>query len=307
MDANAMLNPYIIDEDLELRPLEQRHAPAMFGIVDRDRDYLRQYQNWPDKIRSLNDMRRSIRYSMQKRKQNSGMDFAVLFQGVTVGKIGLVYINWQEQLCEIGYWLAQRYQGQGIITRATRVMTGYALGQLHLQTVQIRCAVGNLRSRAIPERLDFEFDGIKPGMTQLHGEFVDDAVYAMTASRWYRRMIYHITSLAEWALAEKRGLYRAPSLESQGFIHFSQIHQVVPVADAFYRQQNGLVLLCVDPARLDVPLKFEPPALNAPDAHADEDLFPHVYGPVDTQAVIRVFDFPANGDGCFSLPRELPR
>ena len=302
-----MLIPYIIDDDLEMRPLEQRYAPAMFAIVERDRDYLRQYQNWPDKIHNLNDMRRSIRYSLQKRQQNSGMDFVVLFQGVVVGKVGLVYINWQEKLCEIGYWLTKRAQGRGIISRATQVLTGYALGQLHLETVQIRCAVGNTRSRAIPERLGFKFGGINPGVTQLHGKHVDDAVYMMTASRWYRRMIYHITSLGEWASAQKLGLYTTPSLKSQGFIHFSRINQVVKVADAVYQRRNGLVLLCVDPARLQVPLKFEPPDLDAPEAHKENDLFPHVYGPVDTQAVIRVFEFPGNGDGCFSLPRDLPR
>ena len=197
-----MLIPCIIDDDLELRPMEQRHAPAMFAIVERDRDYLRQYQNWPDKIVNLNDMRRSIRYSMQKRQQNSGQDFVVLLQGVVVGKVGLVYINWQEKLSEIGYWLAQPVQGQGIITRSARVLTGYALGQLRLEKIQIRCAVGNTRSRAIPERLGYEFEGIVPGVTQQHGAFIDEAVYSMTASRWYGRMIYHITSLAEWASAE---------------------------------------------------------------------------------------------------------
>lgn len=302
-----MLVPYPIDDELELRPLEQPYARAMFGIVERDREYLRQYQNWPDKIRKLNDMRRSIRFSMQKRKQNSGMDFVILYEGVAVGKVGLVYITWQERLCEIGYWLAQSYQGRGIISRCAQVLTGYALGQLQLNTVQIRCAVGNTRSRAIPERLGFQLDGINAGITQLHGQFVDDAVYSMSAPHWYARMIYHITSLPEWTFARKRGEYRAPSLQTEGFIHFSRINQVVQVADAVYRNRNGLVLLCVDPARLHVPLEFEPPVLDAPDAHDDGDLFPHVYGPVDTKAVIRVFDFPANGDGCFSLPGDLPR
>jgi len=302
-----MLPPHRIDFDLELRWLELQYAEALYAIVERDREYLRRWQNWPDKIHSVRDMRHVIQYSMQKRQQNTGMDWVIFCQGAPVGKVGLVRIDWPEE-AEIGYWLAKKYQRRGLMTRSVRAVTGYALGSLHLRQVEIRCAEGNTRSRAIPERLGFAYVGASPSATHVNGQPIVDAVYVMAARHWYPQMIYHIAVRRDWEHSRWRGEYRPPSLAAQGFIHFSQIQQIIPVANAIYAGQTDLVLLCVDPERVRVPLKFEPPDTGI---HASppegEELFPHLYGPLEATAVVNVFDFPPNGNGGFSLPGELPK
>jgi uncharacterized protein (DUF952 family) len=104
-------------------------------------------------------------------------------------------------------------------------------------------------------------------------------------------LIYHVCprALAEDALAA--GIYSAPSLASEGFIHFSRAHQVGGVLERFFAGRTELVLLVVDPTRLSAPLRYEPPApvagWHAPTA-ASDDLFPHLYGPLDTHAVVDV-------------------
>jgi uncharacterized protein (DUF952 family) len=118
--------------------------------------------------------------------------------------------------------------------------------------------------------------------------------------------ILHITSRAEWLAAQATGRYVAPSLASEGFIHCSQQHQVLPVAEKFYRGQDGLVLLVIDPARLDSPLKWEAPAEGGPPPGvAEGDPFPHIYGPINLEAVLEVLDLSADRDGRFVLPASL--
>jgi uncharacterized protein (DUF952 family) len=118
--------------------------------------------------------------------------------------------------------------------------------------------------------------------------------------------ILHITSRSEWLAAQASGRYAAPSLASEGFIHCSQLHQVLPVAERFYRGQAGLVLLVIDPARLTAVLKWEAPAGGGPPPGVEEgDPFPHIYGPINPEAVIQVLDFDADGNGRFSLPGAL--
>ena len=73
-------------------------------------------------------------------------------------------------------------------------------------------------------------------------------------------LIYHITSSEAALAARQSGEYRAESLASQGFIHFSQLHQVLGVANAFYKGLNDQVILVVDPGRLTSELKYEAPA-----------------------------------------------
>lgn len=118
-------------------------------------------------------------------------------------------------------------------------------------------------------------------------------------------MILHITPRADWETAQTAGEYRAASLEHEGFIHFSTAEQVIGVANAFYRGQRDLVLLIIDPARLAADLRWEPPAhpgarVDVPDASGD--LFPHLYGPLNLDAVNAVIDFPPREDGAFDMP-----
>ena len=116
-------------------------------------------------------------------------------------------------------------------------------------------------------------------------------------------MILHITSKQEWLAAQTKGEYIAPSLASEGFIHCSTEKQVLNVANAFYRGQTGLVLLKLDETRLRSEVKWEAPAGPPAETISEADLFPHVYGPLNLDAVESVLEFPPEADGVW---RSLP-
>lgn len=111
-------------------------------------------------------------------------------------------------------------------------------------------------------------------------------------------MIYHITSRAAWKDAQRRGDYRAESLEAEGFIHCSTKSQVLPVVEKYYRGQPGLILLMIDPSLLSSDLKWEPPSGGThPPGVPEGDLFPHIYGPISLEAIVKVYDLEADLDG----------
>lgn len=116
-------------------------------------------------------------------------------------------------------------------------------------------------------------------------------------------MILHITSKEDWSAAQARGEYTAPSLATEGFIHFSTDKQAIHVANAFYKGRIDLVLLVVDETRLKSEVKWEAPAGPAADNISEADLFPHVYGPVNLDAVTSVLGFLPDADGGW---RSLP-
>jgi uncharacterized protein (DUF952 family) len=116
-------------------------------------------------------------------------------------------------------------------------------------------------------------------------------------------MILHITSKQDWSDAQTRGEYTAPSLATEGFIHFSTNKQALHVANAFYRGRTDLVLLVVDETRFKPELKWEAPAGPPADNISEADLFPHLYGPLNLDAVTSVLDFQPGSDGSWhSLP-----
>ena len=108
--------------------------------------------------------------------------------------------------------------------------------------------------------------------------------------------IFHITTSSAWEQARAAGAYEPPSLEREGFIHFSAADQVQGVANRAFRGQRDLVLLCVASERLAAVVRYE----HAEDAGED---FPHLYGPLNLDAVSRVLPIVEGADG-IELPVE---
>ncbi|MGW5715566.1 DUF952 domain-containing protein [Amycolatopsis sp. NPDC003865] len=116
-------------------------------------------------------------------------------------------------------------------------------------------------------------------------------------------MILHICGAAEWAEVGEGGEYRPPSLEDAGFVHCSDFGTVHLAANIRFRGRTDLVLLEIDPAELDVPVRWE----DGEPPHPDGIWFPHVYGPIRHSAVVGVHPFTETADGGFRLPDALAR
>ncbi|MBI4928259.1 MAG: DUF952 domain-containing protein [Anaerolineae bacterium] len=110
-------------------------------------------------------------------------------------------------------------------------------------------------------------------------------------------MIYHITTPAAWQAAQAAGAYTADSLASEGFIHCSTREQVPGTANLYFSGHTGLILLVIDESRLQARLVYE-------NTSGGEVPFPHIYGPLNLDAVARVLAFPPQADGRFVFPQE---
>jgi len=113
---------------------------------------------------------------------------------------------------------------------------------------------------------------------------------AETASQ----LIMHITRRDDWERAKSARLYRGDTLDSEGFIHCSTENQVLTVANTSFRGQRDLVLLCIDPERVAADIRFE--------GSPDDEPFPHIYGPLNLDAIVNVLEFTPGKDGTFQLP-----
>jgi uncharacterized protein (DUF952 family) len=110
------------------------------------------------------------------------------------------------------------------------------------------------------------------------------------------KTIHHITKRLEWENAKLVGSYRAESLKSEGFIHCSTKPQLSKTANKFFKSQTGLVLLYIDESKIKAEVKYEA---------ADNDLFPHIYGELNVDAVYQVIDLEADTEGLFHLSESI--
>ena len=106
--------------------------------------------------------------------------------------------------------------------------------------------------------------------------------------------IYHITTHAAWREAREAGVYVAPSLTAEGFIHCSTLHQVATTASRYFPGAGDLVVLCVDVSLLRSEVRYE-------DTSGHGQLFPHIYGPLDLVAVRSAIELAPQADGTFAF------
>ena len=96
-------------------------------------------------------------------------------------------------------------------------------------------------------------------------------------------MIYHITDKQQWQAAKEKGFFDEPSLQTEGFIHNSTEPQVTGVLERYYKGKKDLLLMHIDETKLEAELKFElAPSVN--------EMFPHVFGRINLDAVVKITD-----------------
>ncbi len=179
-----LMTRFGIDGEAELRLLKEQHAEELFALMNLNREYLQQWLPWLGTHTSLEDTRDFIRGSLEQFANNNGFHLGIWFRGRLAGVIGYHKIDWINRATSIGYWLGASFQGRGLMTRACRTLVDYAFNGFGLNRVEIRCAVENKKSRAIPERLGFREEGIIRQAEWLYDRFVDHVIYGMLASEW---------------------------------------------------------------------------------------------------------------------------
>ena len=115
------------------------------------------------------------------------------------------------------------------------------------------------------------------------------------------KYVYHIAKKEDWQNAQNKGLYKVGSLhrsfEQDGFIHLAYATQVNVIADLIYNHTAELLLLTIDPLKLTSVIKDE-------QAEYPNELFPHLYGPLNVDAVINVSTYTPLSNGKFPEVRS---
>jgi RimJ/RimL family protein N-acetyltransferase len=165
-----------------IRCFRDDDSPALWEAIDESRDSVGRWLPWVNAYQSVDDLLPFIRETQAKwiLRENFGLGIFDRGTGRLFGGCGLRPGDWQIRSFEIGYWIRLSAAGNGYVTEAVRVLTTFAFDCLEANRVQIRMDVRNARSRAIPERLGFVYEGCqRRSLPDVNGQPRDVAVFAL--------------------------------------------------------------------------------------------------------------------------------
>lgn len=174
--------PITLDAHVTLRPLGPTDAPAFHRVILANRAHLDRWLRWSSGVQTLPDAAAFLAGFAEREARGDGFHLGILLDGVLVGGCVCWYIQRQNRNAEVGYWLDGGVTGRGLATRATAAVIRHLLGQEGLQRIEMQCGVENHASRAIPERLGFQLEGVRRASHWITDRFVDHAIYGLLAT-----------------------------------------------------------------------------------------------------------------------------
>jgi len=178
-----------IDDDLHLEAIKISHAGPVYELIDRDRHYLRRWLPFVDQTRNRKDTEKYIRLILSPRERSGNAVYTVWYRGELAGLAGYKDIDSVNHKAEIGYWLAERLQGRGIITRSIRKMIDFAFRNMNMNRIQIKVAVENKKSSAIPTRLGLICEGIERNGEYHTDRYFDLEIYSVLKKEWVESIL----------------------------------------------------------------------------------------------------------------------
>lgn len=172
-----------------MRPLTLGDAPVVFDAVQGERSELRTWLPWVDQTETVADTIRFVEEAQQRREDGSALVYGLWQEIEFAGVVDLHAIDHENGSAQIGYWLRCAARGQGLATQSSMALLGIAFEILELERVEIRCAVQNEPSQAIPRRLGFALEGTLRHAQKLSEGHTDLHVYGLLAQE-YRQALH---------------------------------------------------------------------------------------------------------------------
>jgi ribosomal-protein-serine acetyltransferase len=172
-----------ISETSHLRLLDESDAEELHALIEANRSYLARWLPWAEG-QTFAETLAFVRRAREQLNRNDGFQAAVVCEGAIGGVIGYHGVDWGNRSTSLGYWLSEARRGRGTMTGAAQILTDHALSAWELNRVEIRAALENSRSRAIPERLGFRAEGTLRAAERVGGRYLDCVLYSMLGSDW---------------------------------------------------------------------------------------------------------------------------
>jgi ribosomal-protein-serine acetyltransferase len=168
----------------ELRPLEPWQAEEFFAHMERGREHIGQHIGFADAAKDLESARRLLQGYADKAAADTGRIFGIWLDDKLVGGVLLRVMDVPQGMAEVGCWLEPAATGNGLITRAARILIDWVIRERGLHRVEWRVSSENAPSIAVARRLGMTKDGVLRSNHPYRGVRQDLEVWSVLAPEW---------------------------------------------------------------------------------------------------------------------------
>ena len=166
-----------VSDSILLKQIQLSDSKDIFNTIDSQRSYLGKWLPFVELTRRLGDTEGFIKKMLEKPCNN--YVFVIHYNSKFAGLIGFKDTDSRNKKTEIGYWLSEKFQKKGIVTKSVQTLCKFAFEELGMNRIQLKCAERNFPSKKIPQRLGFVFEGVeRDGELLTGGVFTDLEVYS---------------------------------------------------------------------------------------------------------------------------------
>ena len=173
-----------IDAHITLRILQPHHSGELFRVTDENRDHLRRWLPWLDGTKTVADSEAFVASMLRSFAETGAFACGIWHDGRLCGVVGYNRVDWSNKIAYPGYWLAESFQGKGIMTSCCRALLIHAFEEYALNRVVITVATENQKSQRIPDRLGFSREGVNREAEWLYDHYVDHTVNGLLKTEW---------------------------------------------------------------------------------------------------------------------------
>ena len=177
----------VVDEKIELRLPDEKYATELYNIVNTQRVYLGEWLPWVSHTKEVTDSRNFLKESSLFNRGGQKLITLVFYEKKIAGSVALVSIAKEHGFAEMGYWLREDLQGNGIMIKSCQRFLDYCFQHTTVHRIEIKAAKGNYKSQSIPKKMDFKHEGTLRETTKLHGKFVDIELFSLLRWEWEKR------------------------------------------------------------------------------------------------------------------------
>lgn len=174
-----------VNDKIRLEEIKLSMAHVIFDTIERDRDYLKEWLPFVESTKQLSDTVEFVKSVISNDPRKNSI-YSILYKEEFAGLIGFKDTDWVNRKTEIGYWLAKKMQGKGIVTLCTEKLIKYAFKSQKLNRIQIKVAENNSKSESIPLRLGFRIEGVEREGELHNNKYLNLKVYSLLKSDYLR-------------------------------------------------------------------------------------------------------------------------